>query len=398
MPKLITQAELIKLAQLMDVPVSHITFLQDIPPESLNHFRLALMERMLDQRRSVIQRLAIWIYWMPTWVSVLVARMWLSPPLIAKLASNLPAWRIHRIAKHFSAEFMASIAKHLDPRVARELVQLLDSKQLVAISKALLSEQDYVTMGRFVGMLSDEAILQVSAVIKDETELLEIAFHVESTERMDHLVHVLPEERVHRALMLICDPSKRLVWPKLLALMSSVGYELKRKLGDLAVKQGEQVIDALILATQQDGLWEDMLPVVACLSPDTQKIVVNLPALRQPLIMQSIIKAADQCDLWTDMLTVANYMQDEAREAVAQAIAQSGQSHLLEHIAYATLLRSQWPVTLDVVRRLPLSQQNQCYDILSRYFETLDNETYCHLRDLLQQHGIGNPADMSCLP
>jgi hypothetical protein len=396
MPKLITQAELIKLSQLMDVPLEQVHFLSHMPPEAINHFRLALMERMLDQKRSTIQRLAIWVYWMPVWASAMAARLWLSPSLVAKLASNLPAWRIHKIAQRFPADFMARVAKHLDPRVARELVQLIDVGQLVEISKVLLRERDYVTMGRFVGMLSDEAIQQVSAVIKDETELLEIAFHVESTERMDHLVHVLPEERVHRALMLICDPTKRLIWPKLLALMSSVGYDLKRKLGDLAVKQGEQVINALIYATQQDDLWEDMLPVVACLSPNSQKFVVNLPVLREPLIMQRIILAADQCDLWADMLTVANYMHDEAREAVAQAIALSVEGHVLEHIAYATLLRSQWPVTLDVVRRLPIAQQNQCYDILKRYFETLDHETYCYLQSLLIAHGIGNPADARC--
>lgn len=396
MTKLITQAELIKLAQLMDVSVAEIKFLEQLSPEALNHFRLALMERMMDQKLRVVQRLAVWVYWMPTWLTVLVARLWLSPALIARLASNLPAWRVHKIAKHFPAHLMALVAKHLDPRAARELVQLLDIEQLVAISKALLKDHDYVTMGRFVGMLSDDAIRAVSAVIKDESELLEIAFHIESTERMDHLVHVLPEERIHRALMLICDPTKRMVWPKLLALMSSVGYELKRQLGDLAVKQGEQVIDALIQATQQDGLWEDMLPVVAGLSPHAQQYVVNLPALREPEIMQHIIEAADQCDLWTDMLTVANYMQDEARDAVAQAIAVSTRPQLLEHIAYATLLRSQWPVTLDVVRRLPLLQQSKSYDILSHYFNSLDRETYCYIQDLLHAHGIINNAERSC--
>lgn len=396
MTKLITQAELIKLAQLMEVPLSDIKFLETLPPEALNHFRQALMEQMLDQKRNVIQRLAVWVYWTPTWITVLVARLWLSPSLIAKLASNLPAWRIHKIAKHLPPDLMASVARYLDPRVARELVQLLSNEQLVAISKALLRERDYVTMGRFVGMLSDAAIREVSAVIRDESELLEIAFHIESTERMDHLVHVLPEERIHRAMMLICDPTKRLVWPKLLALMSSVGYELKRDLGDLAVKQGEQVIDALIRATQQDDLWEDMLPVVAGLSSNAQKYVVNLPALREPLIMQRILQAADQCDLWTDMLTVANYMQDEAREAVAQAMAVSTETHLMEHVAYATLLRSQWPVTLDIMRRLPLTQQNQCYDILSQYFDTLDRETYCYLQDLLHQYGIIQRNERSC--
>jgi hypothetical protein len=39
--------------------------------------------------------------------------------------------------------------------------------------------------------------------------------------------------------LIISDPTQRLVWPKLLALMSHIGYELKQELGDLAVQQGE---------------------------------------------------------------------------------------------------------------------------------------------------------------
>lgn len=104
--------------------------------------------------------------------------------------------------------------------------------------------------------------------------------------------------------------------------MTHIGYSLKQELGDLAVQQGEGVINAIIQATQEDELWEDMLPVVACLSNHAQNFVANLPALRQVEIIQSIVAAADQCNLWTDMLVVVTFMQDEAREAVAEAISQ----------------------------------------------------------------------------
>ncbi|MFX5374042.1 hypothetical protein ABTD20_18830, partial [Acinetobacter baumannii] len=90
-----------------------------------------------------------------------------------------------------------------------------------------------------------------------------------------------PKQRIEKALLIIGDPSQRLVWPKVLALMSYISYGLKQELGDLAVLQGEPVVNAIIQATQEDQLWEDMLPVVACLSAQAQRFVANLPALRR---------------------------------------------------------------------------------------------------------------------
>lgn len=390
MTRLAVQAEIIKLAHMMRVPVEQLNFMQQLPAETLHHYRLALVEQMQGRHRQLFHWLALWVAWLPRWLSVFIVKYWLEPLLVAKVASHLSASRLYRIADKLPAEVLASVAAYLDPRIARELLQLLSTEQIVAVAEVLLMRRDFITMGRFVGMLSDDVVQHVAACITDESDLLEIAFHIESRERMDHLVHVLPAERIQRALLIIRDPSKRHVWPKLLALMSNIGYAAKRELGDLAVSQGDDVLYAIIQAAQEDSLWEDMLPVVACLSPAAQSHVANLPALREPEIIKSIIIAADYCDLWTDMLVVVRYMQDEARDAAAKAIA-AVDGMVLHHIAYATLLRSQWSVTLDVVRRLPAASQCACYQILQQYFATLDPETYHYIHGLLDQYGIKRP-------
>ena len=156
---------------------------------------------------------------------------------------------------------------------------------------------------------------------------------------------------------------------------------------NLEVQQGEVVVSAIIQATQEDQLWEHMLPEVACLSGHAQNFVANLPALRQVDIIQSIVEAADRCDLWTDMLVIVNYMQNEAREAVATAIAHIDEE-VLHHIAYASLLRSQWEVTFDIMRRMPIAKQQQCHKILDSYMQQLDLETYQYLDALLDRYQI----------
>lgn len=387
MSNLATQAELIKLARVMGVTIAQLEFLKTIPAESLRFFRLALLELRFEQKRASFRWLSIWLYVLPIWLTALLVRLWFGPSLTARLATSLPSWRVSRIANHLSDEFMAEVASHLDTRASHELIQQLDIQKIMGISAVLLKNKDYVTMGQFVGLLADHIVQQVADSIDDESDLLEIAFHIEPRERIDHLVHMLPPERINKALLIVCDKSKRQIWPKVLALMSNIDYGLKRRLGDLAVLQGDYVIEAIIQAIQEDDLWEDMLPVVACLSPMAQQHVANFPALRQPVIMQHIITAVESCGLWTDMLVVAGYMNDAARDAVAQAVALVD-GKVLSHIAYATLLRSQWMVTLDIVRRLPLSQQMECYDILETYTSSLDVETTIYIHQLLVEFGI----------
>ncbi|ENU30836.1 hypothetical protein F991_01350 [Acinetobacter sp. CIP-A165] len=387
MTRLAVHAEIIKLARILKVSEQQLLFLQKISPESLRQFRFAIIELLQDQQKARFRHLATWVNWLPNGLNVFMVKRFLDPLIVAQIAVHLSTENLYRIAKKLSAETLAEISVHLDPRLARELLVYLTTHHIIEIAQVLLQKRDFVTMGRFVSMLSDEVVQDVAQIVEQESDLLEIAFYIESRERIDHLVHVIPKARIEKALLIICDPAQRLVWPKLLALMSHIGYELKQELGDLAVHQGETVINAIIQAAQEDQLWEDMLPVVAGLSAQAQHYVANLPALRQVDIIQSIVAAADHCHLWTDMLVVVNYMQDQAREVVAAAIAQIDEQ-VLHHIAYASLLRSQWEVTFDIVGRMPIEKQRQCRKILNVYMQQLDAETYQYLDALLDHYQI----------
>lgn len=387
MTRLAVQAEIIKLARILNVSEQELAFMQQTAPESLRQFRFAILDRLQNQQKLRFKHLAGWVNWLPLGISVFMVKHFLQPYIVAQIAVYLSTERSYRIVKHLPPKTVAAISVHLDPRLARELLGYLTTHQITDITKVLLAQRDFVTMGRFVSMLSDSVLQDVAQIVESESDLLEIAFYIESREQIDHLVHVLPKQRIEQALLIIGDPEQRLIWPKVLALMSYISYGLKQELGDLAVQQGEVVINAIIQATQEDQLWEDMLPVVACLSAHAQSFVANLPALRQVEIIQSIVEAADRCDLWADMLVIVSYMYDEARQAVATAIAQIDE-FVLHHIAYASLLRSQWEVTFDIMRRMPIPKQQQCHKILDVYMRQLDIETYQYLDELLNRFQI----------
>lgn len=387
MSKLATQAELHKLARALNVGVDQLQFMTHIAPDGLRHFRMAYTDIIFNQQRAAFRWVVWWARWLPIWLLATIARVAMGPALTARMAGELPAWRVAAIAHYLPADFVADVAVGFEARAARELVYLLSSAQIVAIAQVLLQRRDFMTMGRFVGLLPDAVIQEVAASISDDGDLLEIAFYIESRDRIDHLVQVLPAERVRRALLIIINPAQRQHWPKLLALVTNVGHHQRRELGELAASQGEAVLIAIIHAAQEDQLWEDILPVVTCLSPEVQRRVINLAAVQQPAVMNSIIQAADSAGLWCDILAIAAFMNDAGRDAVAQALLTIS-GPVLEHIAYAALIRAQWATVLDIVRRLPRLKHLECLQILERYVDQLDAETAALIGHELQRNGI----------
>ncbi|HSW13545.1 MAG TPA: hypothetical protein VLI06_11945, partial [Solimonas sp.] len=373
MSRLAARSELMKLARSFEAAPEQLAFLATLPSEALRHLRLALLDRYHDERRRLFQRLARVERWLPLWLTVLIARWWLGPQLTARLAGVMPAEHAALITRRLAPEFMAEVAAWLDPRRARELILLVPVDRIVAVAMAMLARRDYVTLGRFVEYVSDEAVRAVGERVEDEGELLEIVFHVDSKNRLDHLVRVLPQERVRKAILIVQDTSRRELWPKILALVTNVGYELKRELGDLAASQGESVLESIVNVAQEEELWEDLLPVVACLSEATQRQVVNLPVLREPAVMQRIIGATDAEGLWTAMLSLAQWMEEPARASVARVIEELPRA-VVERIAYAALLREQWEVALDIVARLTPARQRECLEIVEGYREAADTE------------------------
>lgn len=379
MTRLATQAEVLKLARILGVPASQLAFLDPLPDEALRHFRAAVSDFLYDEQRPLVRWLANAARWLPALVSALVVRHWLKAPLTARLAAELPAWRVAAIARYLPADFLADIATTLDPRGARELVQLLPVATLIAITHQLLARGDHLTLGRFVGYLPDEHISDIAASISDEGDLLDIVFFIESPNRLDHLLQVLPAERIERALALVSQPAQRARWPSVLALLSFVGFGLKRTLGERVVALGEDVLTRIIEAADEGALWEDLVPVVASLSPAAQARIVALPAIRDPALLQRILRAIDACGQWPAMLSLVAHMDDTTRQGLALALAELPRA-LLARVAYAALLRSQWDSVFDIAARLPAARQREVADILNDYLPQLDQPTAQLLR------------------
>ena len=154
MTRLAVEAEIIKLAHIFGVSQTQLNFLKPLAPESLRQFRFGIIEQLQDQQKNRFRSLAVWVNWLPSWLNVFIVKRFLSPLIVAQIASHLSTENLYQIAKHLTPKMLADIAVYLDPRLARELLMLLTTHQIKDIARILLEQRDFVTMGRFVGMLA----------------------------------------------------------------------------------------------------------------------------------------------------------------------------------------------------------------------------------------------------
>jgi hypothetical protein len=113
----------------------------------------------------------------------------------ARIAGLLEPSRAVDVAARLPPAFLADVAIELDPRRASDVIARIPAGQIADVTRELVRRDEHVTMGRFVGHLSDEAL---SAAIDemDDAVLLRVTFVLEEQERLGRLVGLLPKRRL----------------------------------------------------------------------------------------------------------------------------------------------------------------------------------------------------------
>lgn len=370
MTHLATLAELEKLADVLPLAAGLQAELRAVKLPSLvvRDLRQAISETHYQIDEPVFRRLAWFASRLPDSVVRWLSAHRFGPLMVARVACLMAAKKVARIAAGMPAEFVAEVCEYQDPRYARDIISLLPTAQVVNIAQVLVSRGAYITIGRFVDFLSDEKIQAVIDAIDDEEIFVRIAYYVESRNRLDHVVRLMPHERLRRAILLVLEP-ERDVMLQLMSLVFHVSYTLQHELAELAAAQEEGVLNEIVRAAHGHDLWGDLLPVIALLSEENQRKVANLPILREnPDMLGAIFAAADAHGRWRALLPLLPLMDEAMQEAVAE-IGNRLPAAALDRIAEATLMGEMWQPLAALVTRLNPQQKQHVADILKRYGE-----------------------------
>jgi hypothetical protein len=189
------RAEIVKLARLLHCEVERLAYLEEVAIEDLRALRERATQTLFGAQEGTLRRLAAASKLLPAGLIASLSQHPFGPMLSARITGLLDADRAVEIAARLPIEFLADVAVELDPRRASEVIAGIPAARISKITSALAERQEYVTMGRFVGHLGDEALCAALSALDDEA-LLQTMFVTEDRLPLDELTARLGEERI----------------------------------------------------------------------------------------------------------------------------------------------------------------------------------------------------------
>jgi hypothetical protein len=181
-----SRAEILKLARLLQRDPDSLSYLESVPEDDLRALRDQVTERLFNAQGQTLSRLAAASKLLPTGLVAL---------LCARVAGLLEPSRAADVAAKLPTPFLADVAIELDPRRANEVIGQIPAARVAEVAGELAARGEYVTLGRFVGHVTPEALTATLKRLSDE-DVLRTGFVLEDKAGLEELAELLGDERL----------------------------------------------------------------------------------------------------------------------------------------------------------------------------------------------------------
>lgn len=234
-------AEVTKLARLLDRGPDELAYLERMAPGDLRALRDGVTETLYDGNSS-LGRLAAASRLLPAGLTATIGQRAFGPLLSARLAGLLDTEKAVDVAGKLPPPFLADVAVELDPRRASGLIASIAPSLIGQVTAELVARREYVTMGRFVGHLSDDAITAAIAHMDDEA-VLQTAFVIEDRSQLSRLFAKLP---TGRPAGVIAAAAADGLWLEALDLLNHLHQRQRREMVLAALALDERAREAIL--------------------------------------------------------------------------------------------------------------------------------------------------------
>jgi hypothetical protein len=374
-----SDVEIVKLARLLGTEPDEIGYLRELDWQDIRDVREQASATMFEGDRQQLQRVAAATKLVPAKITATIGERAFGPPLAARVTGLIEPSRAVDIAAHLPTPFLAEVAEQIDPRRASRVIAEIPPHQIAAITRELTERGDHVTMGRFVGHLSEAALTAALREV-DDASLLRTAYVVESKGALGALVAVISDERLHAILGTAteCD-----LWREALDVLRHVSDEQRGRLGDIAAAQDDDVLAGLVKAAQRDNLWADVLPVTRAMSDAGRARFAALGPIQTRPVLSSIVDAATQRGLWPELLSLLALLPAASRRRVAALGTGFGRS-ILAQIVRAAHEEGLWAPLLRFVVELEVRTQRDA----AKLIRASDDEMLDALLDAIEAEDL----------
>jgi hypothetical protein len=234
-------AELLKLARVLCVAPEELAFLAEADPVELGELRAAVSRRLLARDRDRFERAVALGRRLPPAITANLVRHALGPQLAGHAAGLLDPDQVSEFASQLPAEFLADVAAVTDPGVIGPLVHGIDAAKIMAVTRALVEREEWVTMGAFVGQVGNDLLLETVGFF-DAEALLRVGFVLEDRSRVKEIFRFLDDERL---LDLLTAAQERDLLGETIHLVNALDDDGVARVGRMLGELSEERQDAL---------------------------------------------------------------------------------------------------------------------------------------------------------
>jgi hypothetical protein len=282
-------AEVAILARLLGREPGELNYLAQLPTEDIRQLRDGVTEVLYDGDGGSLRRLAAASRLLPTGLTATIGQRAFGPLLSARLAGMLDPDRAVEVASKLPPPFLADVAVELDPRRASELISRIEPALIAEVTAELVGRDEYVTMGRFVGHLSDEAV-RAALGSMDDGALLNVAFVLEDKTQLARLLSNLSRTRVAGILRAAADGD---LWVEALDLLNHLSTRQRRDMVAATLALEEAALDAILDAVIEHDLWAEAVLIAEHDETLEVKLAQRVKALPARRRRQVAARAAD---------------------------------------------------------------------------------------------------------
>jgi hypothetical protein len=253
--RLQAHAETMKLARLLGCEPARLEYLERLAPEDLRTLRDGVTEALYDAHGGALTRLAAASRLLPAGLTATIGHRAFGPLLSARLAGLLDPDKAVDVAGKLPPAFLADVAVELDPRRADDLIANIAPGLIGQVTAELVARREYVTMGRFVGHLSDEAIDAALGTMDDEA-ILQVAFLLEDRGQLSRLLgHLSPG----RAKGIIAAAAQAGLWLEALDLLNHLSESQRADMVTATLALDEASVQAILDTIIEHDLADEVV-------------------------------------------------------------------------------------------------------------------------------------------
>lgn len=250
--------EVLKLTRELQADPGTLDGLAVCDPGDLRRLRGLVGDALHDAHRPAFQRAAAASALLPTALTARLSQTLIGPYLAARIAAEMPPERSVKLTAHLEVDFLADVCLSLDPARVADTVRGMPDDRVLAVGMRLLERGEYVTLGKFVDVVSATVLDDMAERITDPDALLRIATSIEARHRLDDLVRRIDDDRL---VAMVEAAVVRGDVGSMVTLLAHLGASNRTRLAVMAVRAGPDLVQSL-LGTARDEVDDHLQPVL----------------------------------------------------------------------------------------------------------------------------------------